>query len=130
MSDAEYGVIKEQYNEDWWDDFVIPGKNLQERQDFNYITYENYDYRPMLKSPTNTLHEVSPINELTLTEVEKLYFEIHPVSCQENNERYIFKLLCNNDKIFKEYINYLVFKKKGVRLLVEQLFKDMEQFKV
>lgn len=130
MSDAEYGVIKEQYNDEWYEDFVIPGKNLEERQEFNYITYENHNYRPVLNHPANTLHEISPINELTPNVVEKLYFEIHPVSCQENNERYIFKLLSNNDKVFKEYINYLVFRKKGIRLLVEQIFQDMEQYKV
>ncbi len=129
QSDAKYGVVNENYNPLWSEDITGFDYKVEENLPYNYVCYEDFNYKPEIKSPYNTLHEVSPINELQLTVVEKLYFEIHPVNCKEKNETYIFKLLCNNEEIFKEYVNYLVYTKKGLTKLIDTVFTEMEQFK-
>ena len=83
-----------------------------------------------MKSPYNTIHEVSPINQETYAVVEKLYFEIHPISCLEKRESYLLKLLINNEEVFKEYVNYIVLSKKGLKLLIENIFNSVEKFKI
>jgi hypothetical protein len=35
-----------------------------------------------------------------------------------------------DDDIFKEYINYRVVSKKGLRLLMESLFKELDSFRI
>jgi hypothetical protein len=37
---------------------------------------------------------------------------------------------CNNDNIFKEYINYKVYKEKGLKIMLDSLFNDMEKYKL
>ena len=81
-------------------------------------------------SPFNTLHEVSAFNNLQLEKIDKLYFEVHPISCVKKRESYLVKLLCNNDNTFKEYINYKVYKEKGLKLMLNTLFNDMEKYKL
>ena len=48
----------------------------------------------------------------------------------EGQESYLLKLSCNNEEIFKEYINYKVVKKKGLKLLIDNIFKSLESFKI
>lgn len=119
------------YIDDWYNG-IIEGNNwkIEDMETYKIISYTNELYKPQLKHPLNTLHEVSPINSLSYTTCEKLYFEIHPVNLLEGNESYLVKLLCNNDDIFKEYINYISYKKKGLKLFLETIFKDMERFKI
>jgi len=114
----EIGVYN--YSDGWYNDLI---------KDDHWIVEDMDNYKPELKSPFNTLHEISPINQLTYTKCEKLYFEIHPVNLLEGSETYLVKLLCNNDEIFKEYINYMTFKKKGLKMFLEMMFRDMERFK-
>jgi hypothetical protein len=128
MSDAEYGVDSQSYNEDWYSNIINEYYTIEERDPYKYLYYENFNYKPEIKSPHNTLHEVSPINSLSYNKLERLYFEIHPVSCK--NERYILKLLHNDDEIFKEYINYYVWTEKGLNKLIESIFTEMERFKL
>ena len=127
----EMGVDVNSYNENWFNDFVGDDFwNTEDCGNYKTIVYNNPNYKPELKSPYNTLHEVSTINNIEYTKVDKLYFEIHPISCLEGRESYLLKLACNNEEIFKEYINYTVSGKKGLRLLIENLFKTLEPFKV
>jgi hypothetical protein len=124
----EIGVSN--YSDGWYNDLIKDNHwILEDMNTYKIVTYTNNDYKPEVKSPLNTIHEISPINELTYTKCEKLYFEIHPVNLLEGSETYLVKLLCNNDDIFKEYINYITFKKKGLRMFLEMMFQDMERFK-
>ena len=127
----EIGFIKEHYKEDWYDG--IKNEDFWTTEDcgnYTSIVYSNPNYKPELKSPYNTIHEVSPINQETYTVVEKLYFEIHPISCLEKRESYLLKLLINNEEVFKEYVNYIVSSKKGLKLLIENIFNSVEKFKI
>ena len=125
----EVGVYN--YTDGWYIDIIKDNCWVVEDMDtYKIVTYTNSRYKPELKSPFNTLHEVSPINDLTYTKCERLYFQIHPVNLLEGSETYLVKLLCNNDEIFKEYINYMTFKKKGLKMFLEMMFNDMERFKM
>lgn len=121
---------KETYDDKWYEDFK-KGEfwSVEETNQGKVLVYENSSYKPELKSPHNTIHEVSPINEVSYEKVNKLYFEIHPLSCLEGRESYLLKLLCNNEEVLKEYINYRVVTKKGLRLLVSDIFKNLERYK-
>lgn len=52
-----------------------------------------------LMSPFTTIHQVSPINEYKPVELDKFYFEIHPITCAERNESYLVKVLYNNEEV-------------------------------
>lgn len=126
----EIGFESHNYNNEWYVGIIDENWIIEDAGTYKYVTYTNTNYKPELKSPYNTLHEVSPINQISYTKVDKLNIEIHPVSCLEGRESYYLKLLCNNDEIFKEYINYRVIKKKGVKMLLESIFKSLEPFKI
>lgn len=127
----EIGFDKGSYVDDWYVDFKKEEEfwKLKNDGDYDYICYNNNNYKPEIKSPFNTLHEVSPINDISFTTVDTLYFEIHPISCQDGSESYLLKLQCNNEVILKEFINYIVSKKKGLRLLLNDIFNEMEKFR-
>jgi len=128
---CEIGFDKDNYNESWYEEFMKDDFWTTEDCDsYKTIVYSNPNYKPELKSPYNTLHEVSEINELVYTKVDKLYFEIHPISCRKKNESYLLKLSCSNDDKFRDYINYTVNTKKGLKMLLETIFKSLEPFKV
>lgn len=126
------GLDKINYIDDWYSDFILDDNYGLESFDDDYkiIKYNNNNYKPQLKSPYNTLHEVSDFNEISYTTVDSLYFEIHPISCLNNNEKYLLKLKCNNEEILIEYINYIVNSKKGMINLLNTIFKDLEPFKI
>ena len=131
LESIQIGFDKTNHIEDWYTNFIKDEfYTIEESSQYKYITYNNEGYNPELTSPFNTLHEVSDFNSMELTKVSRLHFEIHPISCLKKNESYYVKLLCNNDNTFKEYINYMVYKEKGLKLLIEQLFNDMEKFKL
>jgi hypothetical protein len=127
----EVAFDSQSYNPEWFNEFK-GDRNWQVVEEYNYqyLVYENENYKPELISPFKTLHEVSLINKKEFNKVSKLYFEIHPVSCQNKNESYFFKLLYNDIEPFKEYINWNIYKKKGLRLFLEDMFKNMEKFKL
>jgi len=128
-STGEYGVKIEKYIDDWYSDIINEKSKIGEMENgFSCVVFEDDSYKPVIRSPFNTLHEVSELNNIEHTTVEKLYFEIHPVDCM--NEKYILKLLINNEEVFKEYNNFYVFSKKGLKLLIETIFTEMEQFKL
>lgn len=129
LDSIQIGFDKENYNENWFDGIINEDWEVEDCGSYKTISYVNDSYKPELKSPFNTLHEVSTINDIQFTKVEKLSIEIHPISCLEGNESYLLKLLCNNEEVFKEYINYRVYKKKGIKMLLEQIFSEMERFK-
>lgn len=123
----DFNFNKDNYNNNWSDEFIKENYRIIESDHikYNYLIYENNNIKPKLLSPYNILHEVSMINSKEYTLVDKLYFEIHPESCVNKSESYILKLLCNNDDILKEYINYRVKTKKGLKLLIESIFKQI-----
>ena len=123
---------KNTYFPEWVNEFIENENWKVEIDDsgYNYLVYENEDYKPELISTFNTLHEVSSINSKTYTKVDKLNFIIYPVSLGKKNEKYFFKLLCNNEEVMKEYINYKVSKKKGLKNLIKEIFSQMEKFKL
>lgn len=131
VNSIEIGFDKDSYDDNWYEWFKKDEFWKTEDCDlYKAIVYNNPNYKPELKSPYNTLHEVSEINEITYTSVNGLYFEIHPISCKIKRESYLLKLKCNNDDKFVEYINYIVSTKKGLRLLLESIFKSLEPFRV
>jgi hypothetical protein len=111
-------------------DIISDGYQVSEVNGYDYITYTNDNYKPEIISPFNILHEVSTINNKVATKLDKLYFEIHPISCKAKNESYFFKLSANNEDVLKEYINYVVVKKRGLKILLQSLFKEMDLFKI
>ena len=127
----EVGFDKDGYEDEWHKEFVSDDEHwgLEDSDLYKMITYNNPNYKPELKSPYNNLHEVSPINTETYTKIDKLYFEIHPVCCKCGREMYLLKLACNNEEVLKEYINYVVRSKKGLKLLIDTIFKSLERFK-
>lgn len=127
MNSVEVPFDINNYNSEWYLDFVKEGWKIEETHNYKYVVFESEDYNPELLSPFNTLHEVS---SKEYTKVNKLYFEIHPVSCEKKNESYFFKLLSNNEEILKEYINWKIVKKKGLKMFIEDTFKNMEKFKL
>lgn len=128
----DYPFDKANYKEDWFEEFTKDNfYSLDENIHCKYITYTNNNYKPVIKSPYETLSEdawASMIHKSEPKNIDKLYFEIHPISTLEGAEKYEFKLLMNDDDLFKEYINYRVISKKGLRLLIENLFKELETF--
>jgi len=118
------------YNEEWVSEFISDDHWRVESSDlYKYLVYENSDYKPELISPFNTLHEVSMINSKEYAKVDKLYFEIHPISCSRKNESYFLKLSCNNEEVLKEYINYNIIKKRGLKLFLDDMFTNMSRFR-
>jgi hypothetical protein len=113
LETIEIGFDKDNHIDNWYEPFIKDDfYKVEEDNQYKYFSYTNEGYKPELISPFNTLHEVSAFNDLQLEKVEKLYFEVHPISCAKKREMYLVKLLCNNDNIFKEYINYKVYKEK------------------
>jgi hypothetical protein len=130
MNSIEVPFDINNYDNEWYSNFIKEGWRTEESINYKYIVFESDDYMPELISPFNSLHEVSSINSKEYTKVNKLYFEIHPISCKIKNESYFFKLLFNNEEILKEYINWKIFKKKGLKMFLEDTFKSMEKFKI
>jgi hypothetical protein len=128
---TEIGFDSINYNDDWLKDFKEENEywSVKSEEDkYKYLTYNNPNISPNIKSPFNTLHEVSPINDIQFTKVNKLYFEIHTISCQLGNESYLLKLLCNNEETLKEFINYIVSKKKGLKMLIKEILDSINNF--
>ena len=129
LESIEIGFDKNNHIEDWYSKYIKDEHyTIEETFNYKYIVYENKNYSPELISPFNTLHEVSDFNEMELTKVDRLYFEIHPVSCAKKNESYYVKIQCNNEEVLKDYINYFVYKEKGLKMFIEGLFNDMSKF--
>jgi hypothetical protein len=112
------------YDENWHS-FLPINYQLSDSDSYKYITYVNESIKPKMISPFNTLHQISPINKMELTEVSKFYMEIYPISCKDKNESYFVKILSNNEEILKEYISFKVNKKKGMILFLRNLFKEV-----
>lgn len=131
MDSIEIGFDSINHIDDWYEEFKGDGDKwgVEDCDTYKYLTYDDDSYKPQIRSPFNTLHEVSPINSEQLTEVGKLNFEIHPISCSPGEERYYFKLCSNNEEVLKEYINYIIKSKKGLNMFLETIFKEMEKFK-
>jgi len=129
LNSAEIGFDKNSYKEDWYKEIINDSYELKRDNHSTYLEYLDLNCKPIIKSPFNTLHEVSEINSDYVSQVNKLNFEIYPISCQEGNESYLFKILYNNEEVLKEYINYIVYRKKGLKLFLENLFKSLEPFK-
>jgi len=130
LESIEIGFDKNNHIEDWYSKYILDDYyRIEETLNYKYIVYENSNYSPELISPFNTLHEVSDINNMELTKVDKLYFEIHPISCKSKNESYYVKIQCNNEEVLKDYINYYVYKEKGLKIFIEGLFSDINSQK-
>lgn len=126
----ELGVNMNAYNEEWYSDFLKDHYITESENDYSIMIYNDDSYKPILYSPFNTLHEVSLFNVETGTQLEKLYFEIHPINCSERNESYLFKIAFNDEPVLKEWINYKIYRKKGLKIFLEALFNEMEKYKV
>lgn len=114
----------ENYSDNWSKDFDRNKKwRTGEEDGYKCLIYEEIKDIKVI-SPHNTLHEVSLINTYSPANMEKLYFEIHPLSLSEGNESYMVKILINNEEIMKEYINYKIRRKKGLKLFLENLFNN------
>ena len=130
-NDINMGVNKQTYIDNWYEDIINENFKLEDLDEYRFVYYESSEYNPSIKSPYNTIHEVSPLNPTpTYNTINKLYFEIHPICCENKSEKYVLKLLCNNDEVFKEYINYFVQTKKGIKMLIENIFNEMGKFKI
>jgi hypothetical protein len=133
LNSAEVPFNEKTYNDDWVSDFLDTNWKTDKTDRYQYLVYESFEYKPELLSPHNTLHQVGISNyqyPVQTTKVEKLYFEIHPISCENKREKYFLQLACNNEPVLKEYINYNIVKKKGLKLFLNTMFQSMEKFKV
>ena len=129
LNSAEIGFDKTSYYENWHIGLINEEYSIESDSHCDYIVYDNKSYKPLLKSPHYTLHEVSDINDEYLSSVDSLNFEIHPISLQEGNESYLFKLRYNNEEVLTEYINWMIVKKKGLKIFLKELFESMQPFK-
>jgi hypothetical protein len=127
-SSVDMTFIKEDYTDDWSNDFI---KNtnwkIVDDEQYKYLTFEK-KMNVKAISPHNTLHEVSLFNTYRPAELDKLYLEIHPLCVKEKKESYYVKILINKDEIMKEWINYRVLYKKGLKLFLEELFNNKNQY--
>lgn len=124
---------KQNYNSEWHNEFnESEGYTKEEDSLCTYVVFESDDYEPEIISPFNTvgldslgglLHNSKP-NKLS-----KLKFEIHPIGTIPGNETYLFKLRCNDDESFPEHICYKVISNKGLRLIRQSLFSEMDRFR-
>ena len=114
LDSAQVDFIKESYNPVWYEEFINEDFRIEDyEKQYKYITYTKHmDFE--LKNPYND-------HELSNYKLEKMYFEIHPVCVERGKEEYLAKFLVNNDPIFKEYISYDVYKRKGLKMFVESL---------
>jgi hypothetical protein len=114
------------YNDSWYDGILESNTNIKDEQQYKYLVYCDESCKPLMIASHNQLATMH--NNPTL--LNKLYFEVHPISCLDKNESYLLKLLCNNDEIFKEYVNYRVYKKKGLKLLIKDILEKYGKYKV
>ena len=130
----DYPFDKNHYNENWYLDLIKDEYySIEEDQHCKYVVYSNDKYKPEIKSPFNTVGEDAwggMLHKSKPEKINKLYFEIHPVSTLEGRESYMVKILCNNEEVLKEYVTYRVVKRKGLRLLLESIFIEVEKFKI
>lgn len=129
LNSAEIGFDENNYKEDWYEFFLRDvefSMIVGNEEKYKYLVYENKNKKPILKNPNNTLYQVSDINheQESYISVNKLYFEIHPISCEKNNEQYLFKLLANNEEVLKDYINYIAYRKEGLNELIKDIFQN------
>jgi len=117
------------YSDDWFKEFSIDEKWGEDtwNDEYKIATYQEKRNIKVI-SPHNTLHEVSLFNNYSPDDLDKLYFEIHPISLEDKNESYLVKILINNEPVLKEWINYRVFKKKGLKLFLENLFSNQNKY--
>lgn len=121
-STVDIPFIKESYISDWHKEFNGDNWTIERwNEDYHYLVY-NEKRKIKANSPFNILHEVSLFNSYSPTELDKLYFEIHPISLEMKKESYLVKVLINNEPILKEFINYKVTTKKGLNLFLNELF--------
>jgi len=127
-SSVNIGFIKEGYTDEWFKEFIKTNEwyGMDEEQ-YKCLVYEKKINIKVI-SPHNTLHEVSLFNDYAPTDMDKLYMEIHPISVQESNESYFVKILINNEEVLKEYIKYRVHRKKGLKIFLEELFNNKNQY--
>lgn len=124
---TEYVCKKESYDEDWYKfipldlNYSIHTIKSGYEEGYKYLVYKNDEYKPVLATPQNQLNTLNTLNEL--------YFEIYPFICSPGKESYIFRLDCNGDNKFKEFVNYVIDTKKGMKLFLETLFNDVKPFK-
>lgn len=124
---TEYVCKKENYVDDWFKfipmdmNYSVNNVDSGYEEGFKYLIYRNDEYKPKLSTPQNQLSVLNTLNEL--------YFEIHPLVCTKGSESYIFRLDCNGDDRFKEFVNYVIDTQKGMKLFLETLFNDVKQFK-
>jgi len=130
----DFPFDKENYKDDWYSELLKDEHySIEEDLHCKYVVYSNDEYKPEMKSPFNTVGDDawgSILHESKPEKINKLYFEIYPVSTLEGNESYLLKILCNNEEVLKEYITYRVIKRKGLRLLMESIFSEAEKFKL
>ena len=128
MPSANIQFFKEKYDEKWFKDyFKRENWRIESEDNYKYLVYEEKRKCKVI-SPHNLLHLYSTINEYSPFEMDKLYFEIHPISCENRNESYYIKILINNEEIMKEYIKYMVIKKKGLKLFLEELMNNKNRY--
>lgn len=124
---TEFVCKKEKYDDEWFKFISLDmNYNISTIKDgyeegFKYLVYRNDEYKPKLATPQNQLNSLNTLNEL--------YFEIYPFVCTPGKESYILRLDCNGDDKFKEFVNYVIDTKKGMKLFIEILFNELKQFK-
>ena len=123
-STVDIGFNNEGYSDNWSKSYIINNKwsQLDWNEQYKYIVY-NEERNIKVISPYNELHKTGYYDKV-YTELNKLYFEVHPISLMEGNESFLVKVLINNEEVLKEYINYQVRRKKGLKLFLENLFNN------
>jgi hypothetical protein len=121
------------YNNEWHEEFKESEGYTKEQDSLcTYVVFESNDYEPEIMSPWNTVGSDSLggfIHDSKPNKLSKLRFEIHPIRTIPGNETYLFKIRCNDDENFPENICYKVVSKKGLRLIRQSIFTEMESFR-
>jgi hypothetical protein len=114
----EIGFVKQKYDTNWYSEFIKDEYySTEDCGEYKAIIYDNTNYKPIIKSSYDINNDYPP------TIINKLYFEVHPIICDET---YLFKILSNNEESLKDYNSYIVYGKKGLNMFLNNLFNTLK----
>ena len=68
-------------------------------------------------------------DDILIKEFNNTVAIFNPAMRDGNRESYLVKISFNDEPVLKEWINYKVIRKKGLRLFLNTLFEEMDKFK-
>ena len=120
-STVDIVFVKENYTDDWSKEFLKNDWSQINEQEYKCLVYEK-KVNIRIKSPHDKYDDYPGYD------LQKLYMEIHPICVKEGSESYLVKILINNEEVLKEYLNYRVIRKKGLKLFLNEFFNNKNPY--